>query len=137
MMKIGLDLHGVLTRWPILFKAVLKPLKHLAGIKIYIITGPPYIEALDEVHNLGLEKGKHYDELYSVVDHLKGVSAPEDMWQDENGRWWAEEKAWWGTKAEIASMCDLDFHVDDSPEYGEYFTGKCVFVLVQKEKRNA
>jgi uncharacterized protein YlaN (UPF0358 family) len=50
---------------------------------------------------------------------------------DINGHVWAlRDKDWNAVKGLIAVEMDLDMHIDDSPQYEEYFP-RGVFVLIK------
>lgn len=128
--RIGLDLHGILDKYPELFKPLCKVAIEY-GIEVHVITGPPTEKALDELSRKGYIKTVHYTCVHSVVDYLK--SSRTFMWQDGDGNWWASEKDWWSSKAEICRDFDISVMLDNSPEYEEYFKKtKTVFILAGK-----
>jgi len=114
-MKLGIDLHGVIDSSPGLFKAVLFGLSMSGKVKIYIVSGPPKTEIINELENLGIEEDLHYDEVHSVVDSLKESGV--EMWQDKNGRWWTNEEDWCASKSRICDKLHLDAMIDDKEMY--------------------
>jgi hypothetical protein len=129
-MIIGMDVHGVLNKFPeriLPFLEALIKSRH----KVVIISGPPKEHIIQEITKLGLIKGIHYHGVVSVVDYLKESNC--SMWQDENGRWWAPETNWWSTKASICSLNNVDIHFDDSIEYKKDFDNtKTEFILFDR-----
>lgn len=130
-MIIGMDVHGVLNKFPekvLPFLEILVNSRH----KVVIISGPPKEQILQEIKGLGLIEGTHYHEVVSVVDYLKKTGCP--MWQDENDRWWAPEEDWWCTKASICKLNNVDLHFDDSAEYKKDFESiDTDFILFDKK----
>ena len=45
-----------------------------------------------------------------------------------------DKEIWNRTKAEYCAEAGIDMMIDDSPVYGSYFTGKCLYLL-QKDQR--
>ena len=42
---------------------------------------------------------------------------------------------WNKTKGEFAKRIDLDYHIDDSEEYEEYFPNSCKFILYSDDNK--
>jgi hypothetical protein len=118
-MIVGLDVHGVITSAPAAFRGFAKWLHDDAGAKVYIISGPPMEQVLAELHDLGFYEAVHYDKVFSIVDFLRASCV--DMWQDQNGTWWADEKDWWGSKGQICAEYNVSIHIDDSERYAPFF----------------
>ena len=118
-MIIGLDVHGVITSAPETFRRFCIWAREKVGAKVYIISGPPKHEVVEEITRLGFIEGVHYDKVFSVVDYLRATCV--DMWQDKKGTWWAEDDNWWSSKAIICKTEGVDIHIDDSLNYGDYF----------------
>jgi len=134
-MIIGIDLHGVIDDDPKWFQSRLARLEWLMigfgeykPIDIYIISGPPKEDIRKELEKHKICRGLHFDEIFSVVDHLKEKGV--EMWQDERGRWWSHDEEWWKAKAEICEKHGVDMMLDDKKEWAPYFKNiKTKFLL--------
>ena len=114
MLRLGLDLHGVVDTFPEEF-AELAWAVISAGGEVHIITGlKKDQEILDQLNEWGVP-WTHY---FSIVDWLeeKGVSVE---WRD--GLPYANEKEWDGAKAQYCEQEMITFMFDDSFKYGPYF----------------
>ena len=113
-MKLGIDLHGVIDTNPRLYKIILETMGK--RMEVHIISGPPRSEIIEELEELGFKKGLHYEEVHSIVDFLKENG--EEMYQDENGRWWTDnDDHWCATKANICDEFQIDAMIDDKEMY--------------------
>jgi len=124
--KIGLDIHGVCDSNPKFF-AELSRLFVEAGHEVIIITGKMKSHgAVDEIKELGIS----YTKFFSIVDyHLeKGT----EINFDSNGNPWINDDIWNRTKAEICEKENIDFHIDDSSIYGEYFNTPYAQIFIKK-----
>lgn len=121
-MKLGLDLHGVITHNPVFFSELSK-LFLRNNWEIHLITGSKITEELKAVlHAYKI----HCSAFFSISDYCKkeGVSVR----YDDKGNPWLDEDVWDRTKAEYCEREKIDFHIDDSEKYGEFFvTPYCVF----------
>ena len=128
--KIGVDLHGVMDKYPDFLKPLCKAaVEH--GVEVHVLTGPPSEKAIEELSRAGYSKTVHYTHLHSVVDYLKSCKV--EMWQDGDGNWWASEHDWWSSKAQICEDLGISVMIDNSPEYEKSFEKtKTVFILVEK-----
>lgn len=122
-MKIGIDFHGVIDDDIKLAKAVLTKLMiETLHIAIYVISGPPKVDMEKYLNGYGFYQEVHFDEVLSIVDFLKARDVK--MWTDEKGRWWASDKDWWSSKAEICEAHNIDIMIDDNERYQQYFKNK-------------
>jgi len=116
MRKIGLDYHGVITVIP----EILAPLTQKwceAGNELHVITGHRITEEFKTtLRSLGIA----FTHLFSISDfhHEIGTS----MTGYEEGRPIIAEEIWNKTKALYCQEHSIDLHIDDSKEYGQYFT---------------
>ena len=125
-MKIGLDIHGVCDANPKFFSELTK-LFIEAGHEIIIITGRMKDHgALEELEELGIS----YTKFYSIVDYH--IEKGEKMWYDENGNPWIDDDVWNKTKAEICKNENVDFHIDDSSIYGDFFKTPYAQIIIKK-----
>jgi hypothetical protein len=125
-MKIGIDLHGVITRYPDLFLDLARA--HLSwGNEIHIITGAPSEKALPELHAHGFTE-KCYSHFFSIVDYHKRIGTP--MWTNDKGTWEMDRETWWASKALYWKQEGINIHYDDSAGYNRY-ENSVTFILVK------
>jgi len=125
-MKLGIDLHGVIDSNPDLFKNLLT-LMSLQNKEVYVVSGPPKVDIIIELNNLGFERELHYKDVYSIVDFLKESGV--EMWL-KNYRWWCNKKDWQESKAKICNSLSLEYMIDDKEMYRKAFDNiKTKFVL--------
>jgi hypothetical protein len=126
-MKIALDIHGVCDANPEFFVELSK-LFIQAGHEIIIITGMMESHgAIDEIEKLGI----YYTKFYSIADYHKKKGT--ELWYDDKGNPWIDDDTWNQTKAEICEKEKIDFHIDDSPIYGEYFKTPYAQIIIKKD----
>ncbi len=118
MSKVAYDLHGTIDVEPDRFKALFEKLRK-DGNEVWIISGPPTEQVIGELHDLGFEKGKHYDEAVGVVSYLLGLGL--EPTKVEDGNYWFEHKAWWSSKAQICAENEIILLVDNETKYAEHF----------------
>ncbi len=118
MIKLGIDLHGVIDSNVYKFKNFLLASRDI-GMLIYIISGPHVEFIKKELSEYRIWKEVHYNKVLSVVDHLRDSGV--EMWEDSKGRPWASEDDWWSTKAQLCEIHDIDIMIDDSERYQVYF----------------
>ena len=124
-MKIGLDIHGVIDKYPVLFKNLTRQWND-AGHYIHIITGEEWSKASKTVRDSGVI----YHEHFSIVDYHQEVGT--DMWQDEKKTWWMNEETWDESKGNYVRAWGIDLHFDDSLKYAPAFPDDCMFIHVPK-----
>ena len=114
-LKIGLDIHGVLDKYPELFAELTKQWFR-ENNKIYIITGsmetPEILEQLKEWKIT-------YTHFYSVSDDLLAQNKA-THWTSSNDPWFHADD-WNTAKAKYCKENNIDIHYDDSDEYGKHF----------------
>jgi len=108
VIKLGLDIHGVIDKAPELFTLISK-----LPVEVHIITGIK--EKLDDQVPDDLE----YDYWFSIHQYLedKGV----EFTYDEQGRPWCDPKLWDAAKAEYCKENNITMLIDDSPNYVDSF----------------
>jgi hypothetical protein len=114
-MKIGLDLHGVISADPKFFSE-LSRLFVQNGHEVHILTGSHSKEIIEEL----VECKIHYTHLFSIADYHKSIGT--EIRYDEKGEPWIDGELWNKSKGEYSERMGLDFHIDDSRSYGNHFT---------------
>ena len=115
-LKIGLDIHGIIDKYPHLFERLSSDWVRM-GNEVHIITGNMETKEIKEQ----LKEWKiSYTHFYSVSDSLieQGLAV---HWSDRNNPWF-EEVYWNEAKAKYCRDNQIDIHYDDSDEYGKHFT---------------
>lgn len=114
-MKIGIDIHGVITENPKFFAEFTATLL-AGGHEIHIITGPRY-EKVEPI----LRKWRiKYTHFFSIVEHEEKRGVTQIMW-DKKGDPFMDINVWDRAKAKYCKRMKIDMHIDDSTKYGEYF----------------
>tara|TARA_Y100000310_G_scaffold324113_1_gene385575 strand:- start:1215 stop:1667 length:453 start_codon:yes stop_codon:yes gene_type:complete len=126
-MRIGVDVHGVITDDPEGFERWLTEQSQVN--EVFIVSGPPERDVEIKLQNLGIFRGEHYREIISVIDFLR--DSGEKVWEDPpgSGQWWAGDKVWWEAKAKIAYKQDLDILIDDHEKYNNNMPMRTMFIL--------
>lgn len=116
IMKFGFDIHGVLNKQPAFFSTLTQELVS-TGNEVHIITGSMITESIkNELTNYGLK----WTHLFSITDHHLQLGNKVEF--DDKGGPWIEETLWNKTKAIYCGKNQINFHMDDSLNYGQYFT---------------
>ena len=123
-MKVGIDIHGVITEYPAFFSK-LSELLMANGHEVYIITGRSWIEVSQEVKDANVQ----YTKQFSIVDYHQQIGTPMTC---KNGSWWMDSRLWNSTKGDFCAREGIDVHFDNDEEYFEYFPHKCLLIPVNK-----
>ena len=122
-MKIGIDVHGVIDKYPVQFSHMTTAWLS-KGYEVHIITGQP----LDDVMSILVDANIYYSHFYSIVEcHMVKDT---HMWKDDNDTWWMAGDIWTPAKGKYAEEVGLDIHFDDSRSYCDYFPRDCSYVNV-------
>lgn len=124
-MNIGFDFHGVLNLKDDKFRKLAQRYRE-QGHSVHILTGPTEQQFLKEAEGL-VEKGVHYDYLFSISDYL--ITKGHEFTGSKEFPVFADD-VWNDAKGEYAFYSNLDEHYDDFEEYGKYFPDTCKFFLV-------
>ena len=125
-MKIAIDIHGVCDANPKFFSELSK-LFVAAGNEVHILTGRKVSQgALKEIEELNIS----YSHFFSIADHHEELGT--EMWEDEKGNPWLDNKVWDATKGEYCKKHNIDFCIDDTERYGEYFETPFAFMKIKK-----
>ena len=114
-MKLGLDIHGVIDKYPEAFAAVSKAMV-AAGHEVHIITGPydsPELRA--DLERFGIV----FTHFFSMAGYHQDIGTP--IRHDERGRPWLDDELWNKTKGEYCEQVGIDLHIDDSDDYWRHF----------------
>lgn len=125
-MKIGLDIHGVIDKYPDFFKQL--AINHIKwGNEIHIITGPTKARALNTLNRVGFTDDC-FTHFFSIVDYNRSIGTK--MWRNENGTWEMSPQIWWKTKSIYWNEQGIDIHYDNDKEYN-IDAGALKFILVK------
>ena len=124
-MKVGLDIHGVVDRYPELFSKLSE--KWVGrGWEVHIVTGQEWEKAEPTVAKAFIQHTHHF----SIVDHHRKLGTPMYQRTDKEG-WWMDRELWARSKGDYAASVGLDLHFDDYIGYAQYFPKCCTYVIVQ------
>ena len=127
-MKFGFDVHGVTDTYPEIYSALTGALV-ANGHEVHIITGALYTDELgDKLRKFNIR----WTHWFSIVQYHLDLGDAEVKFVD--GQPWMEREIWNLTKAEYCEREGISLMVDDSPVYGSYFTGNCVYLLQKNQK---
>lgn len=114
--RLGLDYHGVISTFPEEFSAITQQLI-LSGHEVHILTGSlDTSEIRAKIAGLGIK----YTHFFSIPSYHKVLGTK--MWFKDPENPYLEALLWDKTKAEYCLRNKIDLHIDDSPEYGKYFS---------------
>lgn len=113
-MRIGLDYHGVIDKYPKFFKLFIEAMKAKEH-SIYIITGA----RLEDFKQDPLVRGITYDYFYSITDDFLTTALPHAI--DDKGHVAFDSILWDSAKAIYSDKNKIDIMLDDSDIYGKYF----------------
>ena len=113
VLKIGLDLHGVIDRYPIFFKMLMKNLP-AHDFEIHILTGINSDEAIKQLGAFGITRGD-FRRLFSIEDFVK--TRGYEHWRNEDGSFQCADEIFWGAKGEYCHWNAIDIMVDNSIEF--------------------
>lgn len=119
MLKIGLDLHGVIDRDPTTFSIISKQ----RDITVFVITGEELSEKL-LFKILNYEIRVKEKNIFSITSFHKHLGTPITYLNNNPTQPYIEPEIWNRTKSVICKLLDLDYMIDDSPIYGNYFLKK-------------
>ena len=119
-MKLGLDIHGIITEIPKVL-SVITELLVKNGHEVHILTG----ETISDELKKELEEWQiHYTHLFSIIDYQDKMGI--EIIYEENGPW-IDGYVWDKTKGDYCSKHKIDLMIDDSMRYGKYFTTPFIF----------
>lgn len=117
MIKLGLDVHGVIDTDPEFFSALSKMIK-AQGNEICIITGrektPDFVEEIKKYKI-------YYNAILSITTYQKEMGTPISYLDDRKSQPIMPSSVWNPSKAELCASAGIDIMIDDSLIYGKYF----------------
>jgi hypothetical protein len=123
--SLGLDVHGVIDADPDLFSKLSQDFTS-HGHEIHIITGQKDTPQLHEnIKKLGIV----YTHFFSITSYHESIGTP--IKYDEKGHPWMDNEIWNRSKGEYCKRMGITLHIDDSPLYGQYFSGT-IYLLYKK-----
>lgn len=124
--RIGLDFHGVVNKYPEYFKQFTHIAKTM-GIEIYIITGGPkkVVDRFLQDHDI------IYKELFAILDYYDAHGMVEYF---KNGEYKVPDMLWNMAKGEYCAEKKITLHIDDSKEYADWFSTPFCFYDAQNQK---
>ena len=125
-MKLGLDVHGVIDKEPMMFSIVSNFLVNY-NHEVHIITGS---EITDKLKKQLQDFNIRYTHLFSIVSYHKSIGTL--IRYEDNGPW-IDEEVWNKTKAEYCKSVGINLHIDDSEIYGRYFPEEITYLLMKGE----
>ena len=111
--KIGLDFHGVISAEPHCFAIFCHEIRKL-GVEVYIISGGPKADIVKYLDKCGIE----YDHVWAILDTCAAQGTVAFF---EDGSFKVPTDIWDKAKALYCAKEGIDFHIDDSQIYGQYF----------------
>jgi hypothetical protein len=124
-MKIGIDIHGVINRYPKLFTKLAKRCLQ-KGHEIHILTGMDWASAKEEMELFSVP----YSHYFSIVDHHQKIGTP--MKKKKSG-WWMAGKLWDKSKGEYCAKNGIRIHFDNDLQYAQWFPKTCSFICVPEK----
>ena len=118
--KIGLDFHGVIAAQPQNFAVFCHEIRK-RGVKVYVISGGPKEDVVNCLKVYGIE----YDEVWAILDNCSKTG---DVKFYDDGTFQVPTEIWNKAKACYCEKEHIEFHIDDSNVYGQYFvTPYCTY----------
>jgi len=115
-MKLGLDIHGVITKKPEFF-SILTDKAVQRGHEIHILTGALLTDTkIKELEAFGIS----WTHLFSISEYHKHLGTPMTFTAPNNP--WIDPILWDRTKGDYCARNKITFHVDDTLRYGDYFS---------------
>jgi len=127
MIRLGLDLHGVIDNDPEFFSKLSRFLLS-KGHKVYIVTGrEKTLDLVKELKACGMIGSKalldsYYTDILSITTYQKKLGTPISYLDDRKSQPIMDPEIWNPTKAALCATAGIDIMVDDSPIYGKYFS---------------
>lgn len=115
--KIGIDLHGVISDMPEFFSFFTKSMIK-CGAEIHIITGGVTEDDKELLSNYNIQ----YTHFFSIVDYHREIGTPTSGKHPKYGFDMIGDEEWDKTKANYCRENNISLHIDDTLIYNNYFT---------------
>jgi hypothetical protein len=125
-MRIGLDVHGVIDRFPREFAWLTQRWVRFHRHEVHIVTGEGWDTAASQVEGRGIVHTNHF----SIVDHHRSIGTPMEL---KDSGWWMPQQEWDMSKGAYAKRVGLDIHFEDTLAYAPWFPSSCAFIHVGKD----
>lgn len=120
MIKLGLDLHGVIDKDPTFFSQLADVMLY-RDHEIYIVTGrEDCIELRKELEACSMP-GRLYNGILSITSYQKSQGEPISYLDGRKSHPMMDPKVWNPTKAMLCATAGIDIMIDDSTLYEPYF----------------
>lgn len=130
MIKIGIDVHGVITDHPNpKFLVELTRDLIVMGHEIHILTGPALVHVKKELKQYKIK----YTHIFSIEDHLLGKGLPFKVNKKEEKIF--DRYEWDRAKGDYCSTNKIDLHLDDSDVYQGFFGTPYARVRTKTKRR--
>jgi len=130
-LRLAIDVHGVCDENPEFFSKMTQLFVE-NGHEVHVLTGRRISDgALDEINDLNI----HYTHFMSIADYH--TERGTKMWEDKDGNPWLDDKDWDRTKGDYCKDNNIDFCIDDTERYAEYFETPFAHIKIQKNEKVA
>lgn len=120
MVKISLDLHGVINDLPEVFQFITSSIIKNGG-EVHIITGSTRLKAIKELKDLGFNPKEHYSYVVGLPNFLEEKGKKVIRYNEKFGNPEFSDLDWDSAKAQYCAENGISLHIDDTLDYGKYF----------------
>jgi hypothetical protein len=133
IVKLGLDIHGVIDRYPTFFIEAAKRLVQERQAEIHVITGVRFSDRIDQQLRDYDSGNKWWSHFFSLTDYL--ISQNCDYTFDKHNRHSFDNLIWDRVKGDYCAENNITLHIDDTERYASYFKTP-VIILREPEDLN-
>jgi len=118
-MKLGLDIHGVITKDPRIFSNITyRLMKADKTNQVHILTGARCTAGLmADLSKMNIT----WTHFFSITDYHRSIGTDIEYKDNDRNSPIIDDYLWDKTKAMYCHNEKIDIHIDDSTVYGEYF----------------
>lgn len=118
MLKIGIDIHGVIDTYPSAFRELIVAVRAVGG-EVHILTGQKWCLELEDMFcDMLYHDTCWFTHFFSIVQKLEDDGEVIE-WRD--GLPYADAEKWNRAKRDYCEEHGIHFMIDDSPVYKETF----------------
>ncbi len=118
--RIGIDFHGVFNTKPEYFSRFCHDAM-ARGWEIHIISGGPE----DKIKKYLKQYNASYNKIFTILEEAQKLGIVKFF---DDKTFHIDDDFWNKAKAIYCEINNIDLHIDDSQEYGKYFsTGFCLY----------